>query len=59
MRNFFKSYRKTAAAPSDVIESIFVPFTRRFEYTAAYKQVCAVQCRAVLCWALLCCKAPR
>ncbi|KAI8588865.1 molybdopterin binding aldehyde oxidase/xanthine dehydrogenase [Geranomyces variabilis] len=38
MKTFFTGYRRTALQPSEVVESVFVPFTRRGEYTLAFKQ---------------------
>lgn len=37
-RNFFVRYRTTVLEPTDVIVSVFVPFTRQHEYVIAYKQ---------------------
>jgi len=38
MDKFFLGYRKTALQPSEIVVSIFVPFTRETEYIRAYKQ---------------------
>jgi xanthine dehydrogenase/oxidase len=38
MMRMFKGYRKTELQPEDIIVSIFLPFTTRFEYVFAYKQ---------------------
>ncbi|KAJ3223048.1 hypothetical protein HK099_001575 [Clydaea vesicula] len=38
MEEFFIGYRKTALLPSEIVISIFVPYTREFEYIKAYKQ---------------------
>lgn len=35
---FFLGYRKTAIAPTEVVVSVFVPFTREMEFTMAFKQ---------------------
>nr|XP_026690657.1 xanthine dehydrogenase/oxidase-like [Ciona intestinalis] len=37
-QNFFPSYRKTAALKTEVLSSIFLPFTRENEYMKAYTQ---------------------
>jgi xanthine dehydrogenase/oxidase len=36
--DFFVSYRKTKLHPSDVVLSIFIPFTQPSEYIMSYKQ---------------------
>ncbi len=38
MSDFYLGYRKTALKPSEVLVSLFVPFTRKNEYTRAFKQ---------------------
>jgi xanthine dehydrogenase/oxidase len=38
MTDFYTGYRKTALKPSEVLVSLFVPFTRKDEYTRAFKQ---------------------
>ncbi|KXS19430.1 xanthine dehydrogenase [Gonapodya prolifera JEL478] len=38
MKNFFLGYRKTALERSEVVVSIFLPFTGRDEYVRAFKQ---------------------
>ncbi|XP_043916138.1 xanthine dehydrogenase/oxidase-like [Protopterus annectens] len=36
--NFFRGYRKTALEPHEILLSIEIPYTRKGEYVAAYKQ---------------------
>eukprot|EP01133_Synstelium_polycarpum_P007377 gene7377-8596_t len=36
--SFFKSYRVVDIAPTEVLLSIFIPFTRPYEFVTAYKQ---------------------
>lgn len=38
MTDFYTGYRKTTLKPSEVLVSVFVPFTRQGEYTRAFKQ---------------------
>ena len=38
IRDFFTGYRKTALSPSEIVVSLFVPFTRKGEYTRSFKQ---------------------
>jgi xanthine dehydrogenase/oxidase len=38
MTQFFLGYRKTALEPTEVLTSLFVPWTRENEYTRSYKQ---------------------
>ncbi|EGG20479.1 xanthine dehydrogenase [Cavenderia fasciculata] len=38
IRTFFKTYRVVDILPSEVLSSIFVPFTNQLEYVEAYKQ---------------------
>ncbi|KAJ3105387.1 hypothetical protein HDU97_008141 [Phlyctochytrium planicorne] len=38
MEDFFLGYRKTDLKPSEIVESIFVPYTRKNEYVKAFKQ---------------------
>ncbi|KAI8999995.1 Molybdopterin-binding domain of aldehyde dehydrogenase-domain-containing protein [Gaertneriomyces semiglobifer] len=38
MKEFFVGYRRTALKPSEVVESVFIPFTQKGEYTLAFKQ---------------------
>ncbi|KAJ3218506.1 hypothetical protein HDU67_005308 [Dinochytrium kinnereticum] len=38
MEEFFLGYRKTALKPTEIVESIFVPYCREFEYVKAFKQ---------------------
>ncbi|KAJ3009322.1 hypothetical protein HKX48_008030 [Thoreauomyces humboldtii] len=38
MREFFTGYRRTLLKVDEILESIFVPFTKRGEYTLAFKQ---------------------
>lgn len=38
MTEFFLGYRKTAMKPSEVAVSLFVPFTRKNEYSSSFKQ---------------------
>lgn len=38
MTEFFLGYRKTALKPSEVAVSLFVPFTRKNEYSSSFKQ---------------------
>ncbi|KAI8800353.1 molybdopterin binding aldehyde oxidase/xanthine dehydrogenase [Cladochytrium replicatum] len=38
MKDFFVGYRKTALQTSEVLISIFIPFTKQHEFAKAYKQ---------------------
>ncbi|KAI8823035.1 xanthine dehydrogenase/oxidase [Fimicolochytrium jonesii] len=38
MKDFFIGYRRTLLQPAEIAESIFLPFTKKGEYTLAFKQ---------------------
>ncbi|TPX59849.1 hypothetical protein SpCBS45565_g07639 [Spizellomyces sp. 'palustris'] len=38
MKEFFTGYRRTVLQTSEVVESVFIPFSREGEYTMAFKQ---------------------